>query len=427
MSVSTSMVGGLAGSPAMRAVATAFLRRRPWIVAPMLLLFVATVAVDDGPAVRLGMLITVGAIALGVFGWEAWRARTRLVSPRGLFTSLLLTQVGIGVGSAATGGTQSPLVFMLFAPAVVGFAAFGRSRASNVLALLAVGLLVGLALLPVGVPFPPLGVGARRFLVVVCAADALVLLRLGVAALTDAHAVASAAAEGAGDELAAAAAARAASVEAMGAKVAHEVRNPLSAIRGLVELLAEKATEERDRQRLSVVLGEVGRIDEILRGYLTLARPLDSIERRPHDVGEVLRETVAVVEARAARAGVLLFVEGDAPLVHDVDPRRLKEAVLNLVLNAIDATPAGGRVHLRAIRATDGVVITVEDSGAGMDAERLALAGRPFATGRPEGTGLGLALARQAAQQHGGALELESTPGRGTVARLRLPVGEVTT
>jgi signal transduction histidine kinase len=206
----------------------------------------------------------------------------------------------------------------------------------------------------------------------------------------------------------------------MGAKVAHEVRNPLSAIRGLVEVIAEKNSDERDRKRLGVVLGEVARIDEILRGYLALARPLDQLEPRPADVGQLVREVAAVIEARAERAGVTLVVEGTSALAR-IDPRRIKEALLNLLLNAIEATPPGGRVALRASVTGDGVVLSVEDSGPGMPPERLATAGTPFSTGRTGGTGLGLALARQAVEQHGGTLALDSAAGRGTVARLTLP------
>ena len=201
-------------------------------------------------------MAVVGSVAIAFFSWESWRGRRHLVSEGGLFASLAATLVGIGFASAATGGTASPIVLMAFAPAVVGFAAFGRGRRSDALLALAVALYTALALAPL--PFPPLAPPGRRFLMVVCAADALLLLRLGVAALrADAHAAARAVVAGAGEDVVAAATARAAALEAMGAQVAHEVRNPLAAIRGLVEVIAEKDQDERDRKRLGVVLGEV--------------------------------------------------------------------------------------------------------------------------------------------------------------------------
>jgi signal transduction histidine kinase len=404
-------------APALRSVATAFLRRRPLIVAPMFALFVATLALGPGPRAQVAAVAAVGSLAIAFFSWEAWRGRRHLVTEDGLFASLVVTLVGIGVGSAATGGTASPLVLMAFAPTVVGFAAFGRGRRSDALLALAVALYTTLVLVPL--PFPPLALGGRRFLMVVCAADSLLLLRLGVAALTDAHAAARAVAAGAGEDVVAAAAARASALEAMGARVAHEVRNPLAAIRGLVEVIAEKNTGERDRKRLDVVLGEVDRIDEILRGYLAMARPLEQLEPRPCDLGALTREVAALIEARAERQGVTVLVEGSATA--QVDPRRIKEALLNLALNAVQATSPRGHVRLRSAETGGGAVLTVEDSGAGMPPERLATAGTPFATGRAGGTGLGLALARQAVEQHGGTLVLESGPGRGTLARITLP------
>jgi signal transduction histidine kinase len=410
-------------SPALRSVATVFLRRRPLVVAPMFALVVATLRAGDGPRARVLLVTVLASTALAFFSWEAWRGRRHLVGERGLFLSLVATLVGIAGVSAATGGTASPLVLMAFAPAVVGFAAFGRGRRSDALLALAVALFAALALLPPGVPFAPLAPGARRLLMVVCGADALVLLRLGVSALTDAHAAARGAADVAGGEMVASANARAAALEAMGARVAHEVRNPLSAIRGLVEVSAEKNADEHDRKRLQVVLGEVDRIDEILRGYLALARPLERIEPRPCDVAALAREVAAVLETRAERAGVALVVDA-AHARAPVDPRRLKEALLNLLLNALEATPAGGLITLTVRTAAQDLLISVEDSGPGMTPERLASAGTPFATERPGGTGLGLSLARQAVEQHGGRLELSSAPGRGTMARVTLPAGK---
>lgn len=417
-----------ARSPALRSVATAFLRRRPLVVAPMFATVLIALARGPGPRSQIGAVALVASAALVFFSWEAWRgragqraARQRLVTAQGLFVSLLLTVLGIGVASVVTGAAASPLVFMLFAPTVVGFAAFGRGRRSDLLLALALGLLGVLALWPAGFPFPPLSAGARCWLVAICAADALVLLRLGVAALTDAHAAASNAAASAGDDAVASAAARAAALEAMGAQVAHEVRNPLSAIRGLIEVLAEKPGDDRDRRRLEVMLGEVDRINGILTGYLALARPLDEVHPRPTDLGQLMREIAVLVEVRAERAAVALDVTC-VPVTTAVDPHRLKEALLNLLLNAIDASSAGGRIGFHATASADQIEITVEDSGSGMDAQRLAAAGTRFSTGRAGGTGLGLALARQAIEQHRGTLVLRSEPGRGTLARVTLPL-----
>jgi len=386
----------------------------------MFAVLLLTLLWSNAPPAQLLAVGVAGSVALSMFSWEAWRGRNHVISERGLLVSLALTELGISVGCMGTGGALSPLVLMMFAPAVVGFAAFGRGRSSDTLLVLALFLLGGLALVPAGIPFPAFPEHVRRFLIVVCAADALLLLRLGVSALTDAHAAVASVAAGAGDDVVAAAAARANAMEAMGAKVAHEVRNPLSAIRALVEVVAEKNTDEKDHKRLDVVLGEVDRIDEILRGYLALARPLDSLVPRVTDIAALVREVAAVLEMRSVRANVALELD-----VHDataeVDPRRVKEALLNLVLNALDATPAGGHIHLKVLREVQGPVILVMDSGPGMDDSMLQKAGQLFSSSREGGTGIGLAIARQAIAQHGGTLELTSRHGAGTTARVWLP------
>src|SRR4051812_17559118 len=153
-------------SPALRSVATAFLRRRPLVVAPMFAILVVTLVVGPGPRAQVAAVAVVASVALGFFCWEAWRGRRHLIGEGGLFTSLVATLVGIGVASAATGGIASPLVLMAFAPTVVGFAAFGRGRRSDGLLLLAVVIYTALALLPPGLPFPPLATGGRRLLMV---------------------------------------------------------------------------------------------------------------------------------------------------------------------------------------------------------------------------------------------------------------------
>src|SRR5690348_10474932 len=123
-------------SAGLRVVATIFLRRRPLVVAPMLLAVVAVLATGGGPRRQVGAVAVVAAGALAAFSWEAWRGRRRLVGERWLLLSLGLTLLGIGAASAATGGASSPLVLMAFAPSVVGFAAFGRGRRSDGLLLL---------------------------------------------------------------------------------------------------------------------------------------------------------------------------------------------------------------------------------------------------------------------------------------------------
>ncbi|WP_242337600.1 MULTISPECIES: nitrogen regulation protein NR(II) [Anaeromyxobacter] len=221
------------------------------------------------------------------------------------------------------------------------------------------------------------------------------------------------------EEIAAQALARARELELLSSKLSHELRNPLGAIKALVQLSAREANEPEIRERLQVVEGEVERIQKILQEYLSFSRPLDTLRPEPVALGAVADEALAVLEARAESAGVSLRRQGDAELV--ADPRRLKEALLNLVANAIEATPRKGRVEIEIGERDGQVRVEVSDTGRGMPPEVLDRVGTPFFTTREEGTGLGVLLARGVFVQHGGALEYRSVPGQGTVASASLP------
>jgi signal transduction histidine kinase len=405
----------------VRAVGTAFLRLRPVLVGPaagvtgLVLGFAPEV-----PSAQLRALLTGMTVLLGFFTWEAWRARTRDFSEAWLFRSLLVTSVGLTVGCAVTGGLASPLVPLLFAPVVTSFAAFGRSREGAWALGGALLLVAGLGALPVGVPFPPLPSPRSEWLRLLFVLVTLLLLRTSVAGLTEAYRRSGELLERLRAEALEAAEARVSALESMGGSVAHELKNPLASVKGLVQLLARSASEKRAQERLAVVQSEVERMEGILQEYLSFARPLGALRRGEVDLGQLLEDVAGVVEARAQAAGVRVERRPTSARVRG-DGRRLKEALLNLVLNAIEATPPGGRVELGAEPQGAGAVLTVRDTGRGMPAAVLARVGTPFFTTREAGTGLGVVLARTAVVQHGGRLEYESHPGEGTVARITLP------
>ena len=133
-----------------------------------------------------------------------------------------------------------------------------------------------------------------------------------------------------------------------------------------------------------------------------------------------------MLDGRAVQAGVALTVDGSAAPVHG-DPRRLKEALINLVANAIEATPSGGSVSLRVRNASaGGAVLEVQDSGRGITPDDLERLGTSFFTTRPNGTGLGVVLAQGVITQHGGSLGYVSSVGKGTTATITLPARSTT-
>ncbi|HZY05491.1 MAG TPA: HAMP domain-containing sensor histidine kinase [Anaeromyxobacteraceae bacterium] len=224
---------------------------------------------------------------------------------------------------------------------------------------------------------------------------------------------------GAPNEPACEALARAWDREQIGARLAHELKNLLTGVKALVQLGLRNPAEAASHPRLAMIEGEVTRMEEILQSFLSLARSLEEVASVRVDVGPLVSETLLMLSARAEDGRVRLRAKGDATL--EGDPRRLREALRNLVANAIEATPPGGEVVVEVGQAGEETEIVIHDSGCGMPPETLRRLGTPFFTTREDGTGLGVMLARGVVAQHGGTLRYESVPGKGTTVRATLP------
>jgi signal transduction histidine kinase len=211
-------------------------------------------------------------------------------------------------------------------------------------------------------------------------------------------------------------------LEGMAARLAHEVKNPLAAIKGLSTHMARNATDPKTAERLAIVAGEADRLQSVVDGFLSFSRGLDDLNVAATKPYEIVRELGVLLETRAEEAGVTLETGGDEGLVLDADPRKLRQALLNIVLNAIQASPRGSRVHLTVARDCEGSRITVRDEGAGMTPEVLDRIRKPYFTTKEGGTGLGLAVARGLVEQHGGSLEFRSAPRTGTTVTILLPM-----
>lgn len=226
---------------------------------------------------------------------------------------------------------------------------------------------------------------------------------------------------------------RAERLAAMGrvaAQMAHEVRNPLSSIGLNVEMIQEQvaaatfaspADAAETRELLAAVLRAIDGVTEITEDYLSLAR-LPPAERSPQALGPLLDSVLDFAREELERARVQVTRDfGDAPLMASIDEGQLRQVFVNLVRNAREAMPDGGHLHVTA-RPGDGVVeVTVADDGAGMSAEVRARLFEPFFTTKQGGTGLGLSLARQIVEAHGGRLAVDSAPGQGTRFLVTLP------
>lgn len=216
-----------------------------------------------------------------------------------------------------------------------------------------------------------------------------------------------------------------ASIGEMSAAVAHGLRNPLASLRAAAQLVRRHPESPSATEHLDAIIEEVDRLDRRITHLLSFSRPapfhpvLESVPR-------LIEELLPAVAQPLREQGVKLemAVPAELPPVR-VDPMQLEQALLEIVSNALDAMPDGGRLGIRAA-STNGavpvdVVVEVSDTGLGIPEQLLASVCEPFFTTRQEGTGLGLAIARRYVEQNGGRLEIVSRPGEGTTVRLRLP------
>ncbi|MEE8449677.1 MAG: ATP-binding protein [Thermodesulfobacteriota bacterium] len=221
---------------------------------------------------------------------------------------------------------------------------------------------------------------------------------------------------------------RLASLGNLAAGVAHEVRNPLNALamasqRLQKEFIPQQGKEEYERF-IALMRGEIARIDGIVERFLSLARPAKPV-LQPLDISVLIREVAALLKVEAEQKGIELKLDTrEEPCRLKADVQQLKQATMNILLNAIQATPAGGSVSFSCQRKGQQVRISIADTGPGIAGELKERVFDPYYTTREGGMGLGLYIAQSILQEHGGRIEVESTLGEGAVFTLVLPQQE---
>src|SRR5437660_5176616 len=383
------------------------------------LFILATLALAGYPGTRVIALgASLGAsLALVFFGLRCHPAEG---TPQGEFLKMVPRFLLMLLAQALTGGMRSPLLPAVLIPFSDLAIKTGWSRLTKAHLALVAGGLLALAVLPghwFGPDVPQPAHWIIMLAVLACAGAwhtryALLLTRtIGDSACQLGRAR---------EEMVYRALARAREMEHISAKLSHELKNPLAVIKGLVQLSARAACDPDSAEQLRVVAAEVDRMESILKEYLSFSRPFEALQPQPVALGALADEVLSLMDARAATAGVVLRRRGDATI--EADPRRLKDALFNLVGNAVEATPQGGNVEVEIDEVDRAARIAVRDSGRGMPPEVLERLGTPFFTTRDEGTGLGVVVARAAFAQHGGSLVYASEPGQGTTATGTLPL-----
>lgn len=236
----------------------------------------------------------------------------------------------------------------------------------------------------------------------------------------------------------------------LSAGVAHEVKNPLNAMMIHLELLRQQfaakapalpraalgrgvaaaasvTTEPQPidareaMQHVEVIAGEIRRLDEVVQGFLKFTRPED-LKLEPVRLGALVGEVVTILRPEAEGAGVALTVEGDEALRVNGDPAMLRQAFLNLALNACQAMPNGGTLRIQGEATREGrVSVSFSDTGVGIKPEDLTRIFDLYFTTKPKGSGIGLSMVYRTVQMHDGEIEVQSTPGAGTTFRVLLP------
>lgn len=214
------------------------------------------------------------------------------------------------------------------------------------------------------------------------------------------------------------------------ARLAHEIRNPLSSLDIHVQLLEEDLAalgapaRHKLSPRLEIIHGELHRLENIVKQFLRLARPSE-LDLQPVELAPVVGHVCELLRPEATARGIALRVAVADPLPRLLaDPAQLTQALMNLVINALQSVEQAGRVEVRAEVAADGesIQFEVRDNGPGVPLDKQGTIFEPYFTTRPEGSGLGLWIVQQIAGAHGGSIQAANAPEGGAVFTLRLPL-----
>lgn len=212
-----------------------------------------------------------------------------------------------------------------------------------------------------------------------------------------------------------------AAVGQLAAGVAHEIRNPLTSMKGYTEFLSSEEKNPSHREYFEIILDEIDRVNQIVEEFLVLAKP-QSVKLETKNVIPIIQNVLSLMEFDARKKNVAIFFESEHDLILvRCDENRLKQVFLNFIKNGMEAMPNGGNIKV-AVELKDGEVqISIEDSGVGIPPERLKKLGEPFYTTKKTGNGLGLMVSFKIIEGHKGRIVVESEINKGTTFNILLP------
>jgi two-component system, sporulation sensor kinase E len=211
----------------------------------------------------------------------------------------------------------------------------------------------------------------------------------------------------------------------LAAGIAHEIRNPMTALKGFIQLL-EPSIKAEHSLYYDVITSELARIDSIINEFLILAKPQE-IKFLEKDVCQIMRETVELLNAQAVLYNVQFTAsyEDNLPMVY-CEPNQLKKVFINLIKNAIEVMPNGGEITISIKRLDENLIrILIQDEGTGIPKDRINKLGEPFYTTKEKGTGLGLMVSFRIIEEHNGSIRIESEEGKGSTFQITLPINNI--
>ncbi|OLO40359.1 hypothetical protein BTR23_07680 [Alkalihalophilus pseudofirmus] len=206
----------------------------------------------------------------------------------------------------------------------------------------------------------------------------------------------------------------------LAAGVAHEIKNPLTSLKGFVKLIHEN--KGNNDFYLNIMDNELDRINHIVNELLLIAKPQKETFEK-NNVVNLLRSVIDLMSSEAKMTGIVIDIKADEtiPLI-DCEAYHLKQVFINIIKNAIEASNEGSLIQVKIAQEQDSVCIQVTDEGCGIEKERLQKIGEPFFTMKEKGTGLGMTVSYKIIQNHNGTLHIDSEIGQGTTVTVRLPV-----
>ncbi|MFC4184193.1 PAS domain-containing sensor histidine kinase [Saccharococcus thermophilus] len=211
----------------------------------------------------------------------------------------------------------------------------------------------------------------------------------------------------------------------LAAGIAHEIRNPMTALKGFIQLLQGSIKEDYSMY-FNVIMSELKRIESIITEFLVLAKP-QAIQYQQNDICKIMQDTIDLINVQAMMHNVQIVADfaPQLPFIY-CEPNQLKQVFINILKNAIEVMPKGGDITVR-IRQIDGnhIRISITDQGCGIPHDKIKKLGEPFYTTKERGTGLGLMVSYKIIEEHQGKIDVESEVGVGTTFHITLPIKRV--